>query len=121
MPWYAIVVSHSAEGIKLLGLFDAVHCFYPDLAPFCSAHGLEPASVPTSHPLLDGVNNGAFILFTAILHPDCKLLRCSYGHDFTAIVVKKFYGMPVSSRTVRAVGRILQNFWRCRDDYLSRY
>ena len=112
-----LLFSHSAEGnIKLLGLFDAkCTAFTPTSHRSVPHMGWNQLVFQQSHPLLDGVNNGAHVYFVHSYFAPLTtqtIAACSYGHDFTAIIGNKnFMGCQFHPERSGAVGaRILQNF-----------
>jgi glutamine amidotransferase len=112
-----LMFSRSAEGdTPLLGLFDA-NCtaFTPTSRRSVPHMGWNQLVFRQEHPLLAGVDNGAYVYFVHSYFAPVTtqtIAECAYGDDFTAIVGENnFMGCqfhPERSGTVGA--RILQNF-----------
>ena len=112
-----LLFSRSAEGdTPLLGLFDATCTAFTPASHRPVPHmGWNQLVFQQDHPLIAGVDNGAYVYFVhsyfAPVTPQ-TITKCSYGHDFTAIVGKKnFMGCQFHPERSGSVGaRILQNF-----------
>ncbi len=112
-----LLFAHSDEGdTKLLGLFDAsCKAFTPTSNRSVPHMGWNQLAFQQDHPLLAGVDNGAHVYFVhSYFAPVTSqtIAKCSYGHDFTAIVGEKnFIGCQFHPERSGSVGaRILQNF-----------
>ena len=112
-----LLFSRSAEGdIPLLGLFDATcTAFVPTSLRSVPHMGWNQLVFQQDHPLLAGVDNGAHVYFVHSYFAPVTaqtIAKCTYGHDFTAIVGKKnFMGCQFHPERSGSIGaRILQNF-----------
>ena len=112
-----LLFSHSTEGdTALLGLFDATcTAFTPTSLRSVPHMGWNQLVFNQDHPLIAGVDNGAHVYFVHSYFAPLTIqtiAKCSYGHDFTAIVCEKnFMGCQFHPERSGSVGaRILQNF-----------
>ncbi|MFL2845920.1 MAG: imidazole glycerol phosphate synthase subunit HisH [Candidatus Puniceispirillaceae bacterium] len=112
-----LLFSHSTEGdTPLLGLFDATcTTFTPTSLRSVPHMGWNQLVFNQDHPLIAGVDNGAHVYFVHSYFAPLTtqtIAKCSYGHDFTAIVGNKnFMGCQFHPERSGSIGaRILQNF-----------
>ena len=112
-----LLFSRSAEGnTPLLDLFDATCTSFKVAEQRPVPHmGWNRLNFYQDHPLLEGVDNGAYVYFVhsffAPLTPQ-TVAGCRYGDDFTAIIAhNNFMGCQFHPERSGLVGaRILQNF-----------
>lgn len=112
-----LLFSHSEEGdTPLLGVFPA-RCvsFTPSKNLSVPHMGWNRLKIRQTHPLLDGVSEGAHVYFVHsyyVPQTDQTIAACDYGEHFSAIVGhKNFLGCQFHPERSGAVGaRILQNF-----------
>jgi len=112
-----LLFSRSAEGdTPLLGLFDATCAAFTPTSHRSVPHmGWNQLFFKKNHPLLAGVDNGAYVYFVHSYFVPVTtqtIAECSYGTDFTAIAGKNnFMGCQFHPERSGSVGaRILQNF-----------
>jgi glutamine amidotransferase len=108
--------SDESGGVASLGVFDGIVRRLPAGPHITVPHmGWNTLKIDSAHPLLAGVEDGAFVYFVhsyAAAVGEHTLASCEHGTRFSAVVGQNnFFGCQFHPERSGAVGgKILQNF-----------